>query len=73
MTPKPAHSQLIAGPADLIAHIVATYRCGHCNSTTKARTDQHGNPHLVIHHDDHCPVLTGTLSAIPDTLRAANP
>ncbi|WP_405797223.1 hypothetical protein [Streptomyces sp. NBC_01506] len=33
--------------------------------------DHHGNPHLLIHHDDGCPVLTGAVSSIPDTLRAA--
>lgn len=34
--------------------------------------DHHGNPHLLIHHDDGCPVLTGAVSSIPDTLRAAH-
>ncbi|MFD9519315.1 hypothetical protein [Streptomyces sp. NPDC059979] len=67
----PNHTDLIAGPAALIAHIAASYSCGHCNSETEARTDRHGNPHLVIHHDDGCPVLEGTLSSLPDTLRAA--
>ncbi|MCY0952092.1 hypothetical protein [Streptomyces sp. H27-S2] len=65
------HSSLIAGPSDLIAHIAANYRCGHCTSETEALTDQHGNPHLVIHHDDGCPVLEGTLCSLPDTFRAA--
>ncbi|MGW7361986.1 hypothetical protein ACWGI8_00810 [Streptomyces sp. NPDC054841] len=68
---KPHRSNLIAGPTDLIAAIVRSYKCGHCNSDTEARRDQHGNPHLVIHHDDGCPVLTGAISSIPDTLRAA--
>ncbi|WP_405492982.1 hypothetical protein [Streptomyces sp. NBC_00096] len=66
----PNFTNLIAGPAGLVALVVANYRCGHCASETEARTDQHGNPHLVIHHDDGCPVLAGTLSSLPDTLRA---
>ncbi|WCD86384.1 hypothetical protein KPP03845_102730 [Streptomyces xanthophaeus] len=71
MSLQPKHSQVIAGPASLVAAIVASYSCGHCNSETEAHTDHHGNPHLVIHHDDTCPVLEGTLSSLPDTLRAA--
>ncbi|MFJ3978354.1 hypothetical protein [Streptomyces sp. NPDC090021] len=67
----PNFTNLVAGPADLIAHLTANYRCGHCNSETETRTDPHGFPHLVIHHDDGCPVLEGTLSSLPDTLRAA--
>ncbi|KJY18384.1 MULTISPECIES: hypothetical protein [unclassified Streptomyces] len=66
----PNFTNLIAGPADLIALLVANYRCGHCNSETEAWTDQHGNLHLNIAHDDGCPVLDGTLSSLPDTLRA---
>ncbi|KOU48985.1 hypothetical protein ADK55_19140 [Streptomyces sp. WM4235] len=69
---KPHHTTYAAGPTELIARIAANYQCGHCNSETEARTDQHGTIHLVTHHDDGCPVLEGTLSAIPDTLRAAN-
>lgn len=52
--------------------LAAFYRCGHCTSDTEARTDDHGIVHVVVHHDDGCPVLTGTLSAAPDTLRALN-
>lgn len=70
---QPHHTTYAAGPTDLIALITANYHCGHCNSTTEAWTDQHGNPHLNIHHDDGCPVLDGTLSAAPDVARAAQP
>lgn len=66
----PNFTNLIAGPAALIAHIAASYSCGHCNSETDAWTDLYGNPHLNIAHDDGCPVLAGTLSSLPDTLRA---
>lgn len=69
---EPVHTTYAVGPSDLIALIAANYRCGHCTSVTKARTDPHGNLHLNIHHDDGCPVLEGTLSPLPDTLRAAN-
>ncbi|MFJ6934465.1 hypothetical protein [Streptomyces sp. NPDC101132] len=68
---QPHRTTYAAGPTELINRITANYRCGHCNSDTEAWTDQHGNPHLTIHHDDGCPVLAGTLPAIPDTLRAA--
>ncbi|MER6484111.1 hypothetical protein ABT264_11285 [Streptomyces virginiae] len=64
-------TDLVAGPIGLVANIAANYRCGHCNSETEVRTDQHGNPHLITFHDDGCPVLDGTLSSLPDTLRAA--
>ncbi|MFI8106288.1 hypothetical protein [Streptomyces sp. NPDC086023] len=70
---QPHHTTLIAGPTDLIALIAANYRCGHCHSEAEAWTDQHGNPHLNIHHDNGCPVLAGTLPAAPDMLRAAHP
>ncbi|MCB5166045.1 hypothetical protein LG634_14515 [Streptomyces bambusae] len=70
---QPRHSTLVAGPTGLIARLIAEYQCGHCTSATEAWTDHHGNPHLNIHHDDGCPVLTGTLSAVPDIARAAHP
>lgn len=51
--------------------LAANYRCGHCNSDTRLTYDDHGMPHLVIEHDDGCPVLTGALTAAPDVLRAS--
>lgn len=54
--------------------LAANYRCGHCDSDPATLTqDEHGIWHLQIRHDDGCPVLTGALSDIPDTLRAAMP
>ncbi|MEU0671597.1 hypothetical protein ABZ330_01655 [Streptomyces sp. NPDC006172] len=50
--------------------IAAAYTCGHCNSTTELRT-VNGVMSAAIHHDDGCPVLTGTLSSAPDVARAA--
>ncbi|MGG8409952.1 hypothetical protein ACM614_26965 [Streptomyces sp. 12297] len=70
---EPVHTTYAAGTEQLIARVIAEYRCGHCDSDTEAWTDQHGNPHLNIHHDQGCPVLTGTLSAAPDIARAATP
>ncbi|MDJ1131766.1 hypothetical protein [Streptomyces iconiensis] len=69
---KPERSNLVAGPADTITAIATNYRCGHCNSETELHDDG-GMPSIRIHHDDQCPVLTGTLSALPDTLRAMVP
>ncbi|MER6252902.1 hypothetical protein ABT224_16230 [Streptomyces sp. NPDC001584] len=67
----PNFTNLIAGPAAAIDRLLADYRCGHCNSETEPWTDDKGNRHLNIRHDDGCPVLEGTLSSLPDTLRAA--
>lgn len=61
---------IISTPAH-IAALLANYQCGHCNSTTEIRHDQHGNPTMVTHHDDGCPVLTGALPSAPDVVRAA--
>lgn len=56
---------------DLDPHaLAAAYSCGHCNSETSTRTDEHGIVRLVIHHDDGCPVLTGVLPSAPDVVRA---
>lgn len=58
----------------VLAAMAANYRCGHCNSEPpKLTQDEHGTWHLGIVHDDGCPVLTGTLSALPDTIRAVVP
>ncbi|MFD5105717.1 hypothetical protein [Streptomyces cinereoruber] len=59
-------TSIAAGTTTAIATLIANYQCGHCISTTELINDAH----LLIHHDDHCPVLTGTLSATPDVLRA---
>ncbi|MFF3872921.1 hypothetical protein [Streptomyces sp. NPDC001978] len=53
------------------ATLAAAYQCGHCTSETSTFTDDNGIEHIAVHHDDGCPVLTGTLSALPDALRAA--
>lgn len=50
--------------------VAAAYSCGHCNSETSIRTDDHGIVRVAIHHDDGCPVLTGVLPSTPDALRA---
>ncbi|WP_405597591.1 hypothetical protein OG741_13950 [Streptomyces sp. NBC_01410] len=71
MSNGPERSDIVGGPALLIAALLSNYQCGHCDSETEVRHDRHGNPHLIIHHDDGCPVLTGAISSIPDTVRAA--
>lgn len=71
MSPEPAFTDYIAGPTSRIAAFAANYQCGHCNSVTTPYDDEDGNPHLAIEHDDGCPVLSGAVSSLPDTLRAA--
>ena len=68
---QPHRSNLVAGPNNLMQAVLTNYQCSHCNSETTVKHDQHGDAHLLIHHDDGCPVLTGTLSATPDITRAA--
>ena len=68
---EPTRTDTIVGTPNLLAAFLANYACGHCNSTTELRHDHNGNPHLITHHDDGCPVLEGVLSAAPDVARAA--
>lgn len=65
---EPTRTDWLVGDLNPAA-IAAAYACGHCNSTTKLRTID-GIGRVVVHHDDSCPVLAGTLSAAPDALRA---
>lgn len=65
----PQHTDYLVGNVDPNA-LAASYRCGHCNSDTGMHTDDNGIVHVVIHHDDGCPVLTGTLPSAPDVMRA---
>ncbi|MFF5004108.1 hypothetical protein ACFY3G_14835 [Streptomyces phaeochromogenes] len=67
---EPKRTDYLVGNINPTA-IAATYQCGHCNSETGTRTDDLGIVHVVVHHDDGCPVLNGTLSAAPDAARAA--
>lgn len=64
-------SDIVAGPTNLMQAVLTNYQCGHCNSDSSIKYNAAGTAHLLIHHDDGCPVLTGALSALPDTLRAA--
>lgn len=47
------------------------YSCGHCNATASPARGPDGIGRALIRHDDTCPVLTGALADLPDTLRAA--
>jgi hypothetical protein len=65
----PHRTDFLVGDLNPLA-LAAAYTCGHCTSDTSTRTNDRGIVHVVIHHDDGCPVLTGTLSSAPDALRA---
>ncbi|MCP9209959.1 hypothetical protein [Streptomyces cucumeris] len=71
----PDRTDLVAGPARLLAALVSNYRCGHCTGevTELAANEETGTLHARIQHDDGCPVLAGAISTLPDTLRAATP
>lgn len=66
---EPQHTDYLFG--DLNPSVIAAaYQCGHCNSETSTRTDAAGIVHVVVHHDDGCPVLVGALPSAPDVVRA---
>lgn len=68
--PPTRHTTMLIGDLDASA-LAADYRCGHCNSQVgPAALGADGVTHIAILHDDGCPVLTGALTAIPDTMRA---
>ncbi|MEU3982520.1 hypothetical protein AB0F77_20900 [Streptomyces sp. NPDC026672] len=67
---EPERTDTIVGRPELLAAFIANYACGHCNSATEVRHDDHGNPHLITHHDEGCPVLAGVLPSAPDVVRA---
>ncbi|MFJ8464149.1 hypothetical protein [Streptomyces swartbergensis] len=49
----------------------ASYSCGHCHSAPSWARGPNGIGHAIVRHDDTCPVLAGSLSDLPDALRAA--
>lgn len=58
-------------PPNSVRALAAAYTCGHCNSDpAQLAQDQFGIWHLAIGHDEGCPVLSGSVSDIPDTFRA---
>ncbi|MEU8891139.1 hypothetical protein [Streptomyces sp. NPDC048442] len=73
MNQQPTHTDLVAGPAALLAAMVSHYRCSHCNGEVVdlITNDDTGLMHAHIEHDDTCPVLNGHVSSLPDTFRAA--
>lgn len=55
----------------IVAALAARHHCGSCRSDPPIITrDPHGAWHLVLGHEASCPVLTGAVCAMPDTLRA---
>ncbi|WP_369778040.1 hypothetical protein [Streptomyces sp. R33] len=67
------HSTFAAGDKHLIARMVSNYQCGHCTGEVAYLTtnDETGTLHAAVEHDAGCPVLAGTLPALPDLARAA--
>ncbi len=58
-------------PASVRAYRRA-YRCSDCASTTgQTYSDEIGVWHVVIQHDDTCPVLTGVTDPFADVVSAA--
>lgn len=57
---------------DFLDAYADAYRCGHCHSAVGWPPGEHrplGT--LRVMHDDSCPVLAGTVSDLPDAVRAA--
>ncbi|MFE3925596.1 hypothetical protein [Streptomyces sp. YIM B13508] len=70
---RPGHSLVEQSRAAASAY-AAWYRCSHCgdSETGPPSADLHtiGLAHIDIRHDDGCPVMGGTVSDIPDAVRA---
>jgi hypothetical protein len=67
--PKPANP---IGPPKSIKEFARQYRCSHCHSHVDGIVkDPSGIWRMMICHSASCPVLRGTLTDVPDTLRAA--
>ncbi|MBM7091035.1 hypothetical protein JTP67_21325 [Streptomyces sp. S12] len=66
---EPERTDYLIGHFDPQA-LAAAYQCGHCTSEISARTSDTGTVHVVVHHDDGCPVLTGALTPAADVARA---
>lgn len=61
-----------SGPPKVIKEFARNYECGHCRShVTDIFRDVSGIYHVMVGHDDGCPVLSGVLTDVPDALRAA--
>jgi hypothetical protein len=66
--PKPAP----IGPPKAIKDFADSYRCSHCRSNVDGIVkDPSGFYRLMVCHDYSCPVLRGTLTDMPDAVRAA--
>lgn len=73
MSSEPVRTDHVIGVPLLAVLLAANYECGHCTSETDTRTDEAGVVHVVIRHDDACPVLNGHVSAAGDVARACVP
>lgn len=65
------HTTFAAGARDLIGRMVSNYRCGHCNAKVNHLAITGDEIEAFIEHNTGCPVLAGTLPALPDIARAA--
>jgi hypothetical protein len=69
---KPGRNKRVRPDATALMKMAAAYRCGHCRSEVGTGHDAAtGLDTVQVTHDNRCPVLLGTLSDVPDTLRAA--
>jgi hypothetical protein len=60
-----------SGPPKAIKKFAQQYRCSHCRSSVDGIVkDPFGIWHVMIGHDDTCPVLRGTLTDVHDAVRA---
>ncbi|MEU3227164.1 hypothetical protein ABZ695_28915 [Streptomyces sp. NPDC006976] len=69
---RPARTDIVAGRLEDLVVMLTNYRCGHCTGHVEGITtnDTTGAMHARVEHDTGCPVLTGSVSPIPDTFRA---
>lgn len=58
-------------PANLVA-LLQHYTCGHCANPTPPTLDADDNGiwHIVLLHDQTCPVYLGTVETAPNIARA---
>jgi hypothetical protein len=60
-------------PPATVTATARAYQCGHCHADTgRPHQDRDGIWRVSIHHDETCPVRTGTVSAAPAAIRAVS-
>ncbi len=66
---RPSH---LAGSIRVDRAPAARYTCGHCAAWTRTTRAGRGVVLLDVFHDETCPVLGGSVSGMPDFLRAVH-